>query len=493
MEKINHLNWEFETITKHTMDIILIVDRNQLVKYVTPSFQIVLGYSSEEVVGKNAFDPVHPDDRECLMEAHREVIISQQPKTNEYRVFHKNGQLKYLESRVMPIPDHPDQLAVVAIRDITARKNMETEIQNRKNRYEELQNSLKNFSHDLSSVMKVSDLEHRLLKELKTVIPNSQPSILIFNRGNQKIEGNHSIELEPYLPQLTVGKMESARDQVLILIGNRGDHAYVLVLQAPSIIETMESIWVETLVYYAIKVFESLNVIDKIMNQLELALPKKERPQWILRLLFNLAEKQRTDLSSDLHDTVLQDLIDLYRRMEALPNQFQIDREIQEQLKEIVQRLLDTIHQIRTTCNELRPPLLREMGLESALENLFEYTQVSSLYKIHFETENTIDLGLDEEQTIGIYRIVQELLNNATRHSQASNLHFYIKKQDNHLIVEYSDDGIGLKQEKLSPSFHSMGLSGMGERAQSLGGNIEYGSNPGGGLRVRMQLPINGV
>lgn len=71
---------------------------------------------------------------------------------------------------------------------------------------------------------------------------------------------------------------------------------------------------------------------------------------------------------------------------------------------------MDTIHQVEMTCNELRPPKLREMGLERTLKSLFDDTQLSSTFKIMFKSEIN-DRLLNEEKTIAIYRIVQELLN----------------------------------------------------------------------------------
>lgn len=494
MKKTSHFSWEFETITKHTLDIILIVDKNQIVQFATPSFQTVLGYTPEEVIGKNAFDPLFPEDRDYLMASHKEVILTGQPKTDEYRVVHKNGEIKYFESRVMPVPNHPDQLIVVSIRDVTKRKNMEAELQRRKNRYEELQNSLKNYSQDLSTVINVIDLENRLIKELRLMIPECEPKIHIINRKNSTIEDNPAnllFDFQSSPTKLIIGKPQYENEQIHILIGDRKEQAYILTLKESSIKESMDTIWLETLIYYTVMVFESLNVIQDLMKQLEFTLHRSERPQWILRLLFNLSEKQRLELSSDLHDTVLQDQIQLYRNLEAILKEYDFDREIDVQLKGIVQGLLDTIHQIRRTCNELRPPLLKEMGLERALEDLFDYTQVTSTYKIMYSTENITDLILSEEQTISIYRIVQELLNNATKHSHATNVHFYMVKVDHLLKIEYFDNGKGLETDKLTPSFTSMGLSGMRERVQSLDGSIEFHSQLGKGLTVNIQIPTD--
>lgn len=486
-------NWEFETIAKHTLDFIIIVDENQMVHYVTPSFETILGYSIEEFSNGNVFEPVHPDDREYLMKEHQKAILTKKPQTNEYRVFHRNGEIKYLESRIMPVPDHPDNLAVVTIRDITDRKQMENELQKRKNRYETLQNSLKSFSQDLSSVMKVKDLENRLIQELNTIVPNADPMILTVNQASGKVEGGNFSSVAGLLPQLVTGQLKKVAGELFIKLGEREEKVYVLVLNTLSVEETMDLIWLETLVHYTVMVFENLNIIEQLLSQLEATLQSSEKPQWMIRLLFNLQEKQRMGLSSDLHDTVLQDQIALYRKLAALINQFDMEDEIKTQLRVIEQGLLDIIHQIRVTCNELRPPLLRELGLERSLENLFEHTQVSSTFKIVFTAENTADLSLNEEQTISIYRIVQELLHNADKHSNASLLTFHIGRQDGQLQIEYFDDGVGFELDKLNPSFSSMGLPSIQQRMQSLGGTIVFYTQPNKGLKVSMQLPITPI
>ncbi|MBY0121879.1 PAS domain-containing sensor histidine kinase [Bacillus sp. S/N-304-OC-R1] len=483
--------WEFDMITKHTHDILIIVDQQQIVRYVTPSFESILGYSPEEFVGKNAFDPIFSEDRNRIIASHREVLLTKQPRVDDYRVLHNHGEIKYLESRVMPVQDNPDQIVVVSIRDITFRKQMEKELEHRKNRYQELQNSLKNYSQDLSKVMKVSDITNRLIKELKTMMHDSQPQIINHIREINMVKGDSDLIPFSVGNQLTVGKLHYHNDLIYILLGNSNEMAYILTVRASAIKESMDSLWLETLIYYTVMVFESLNVIESLLNQLEIALQKSERPQWILRLMFNLSEKQRMELSSDLHDTVLQDQMALFRKLESILKEYKLDSEVDKQLKGIVEGLLDTIHKIRVTCNELRPPLLREMGLVHALENLFQYTQISSTYKISFTADNTEGLNLNEEETLGLYRIVQELLNNAAKHSQAFNLCFNLNCLDGILFLHYWDDGIGFDSKVLSPSFKSMGLSGIRERIRSLNGNVEFTSQPGNGLKVKMQLPIS--
>lgn len=464
----------FEMVFNHTLDGMFIVDQNRHLVYATPSMMNMSGYEFEEVANRDMFFFVHPEDKEYMLQRHKNLLASKQKNATEYRIIKKSGEIRHFECRTTPLPDTENYLQVVTVRDITDRKLMEIELEKRKNRYEVLQKSLRNFSKDLSLVMKLSDLEERLSREIQTILPDSEPRLLLLTKEETL--------------SLKVGRLEIRSDEILIKIGERNQSSYILRLNSSAIQEQMDSIWLETLSHYTVMVFENLNIIENLMEQLESAVAKKETPRWVLRLLFNLQEQQRLTLSSDLHDTVLQDQIDLYRRLEALLKRMDLDQDSKSKLKEIEQGMLDIVHEIRMTCNELRPPLLRELGLERALENLFEHIQVTSTYKIDFYSNSVPPLT--EELTIGIYRIIQELLINAENHARASKLQIRIDCMDGLFKLEYQDDGVGFDAINLNPSFNSMGLTSMMQRAESLGGNIGFDSKPGLGLKVILELPI---
>jgi two-component system, NarL family, sensor histidine kinase ComP len=464
----------FQAIVNHTSDMLMIVDRNRHIVFVTPNAWEITGYSPEEFFNRDTFDMIHPEDKEYLLQRHRNLLASKQSNSSEYRIVKKNGEVRYLECKTTPLPDTENYLQVVSTRDITERKLMEKELEYHKIRHEVLQNSLRDFSHDLSSVMKLADLEEKMVKELETILPGSNPHIL-----KATAESNNAIDFP-------VGKMVTIHERVLIKIGERQHHSYILTIQASAIREKMESIWLETLAYYSMMVFENLNMIENLIHQIETASQSKETPQWVLRMMFNLQEQQRLTLSSDLHDTVLQDQIDLYRRLESLLNQEKIENEAKNKLKVIEHGLLDIIHDIRVTCNTLRPPLLRELGLERSLENLFEHIQITSTYKIIFTFEDISTLSFSEEQTIGIYRIVQELLHHAGESSKANMVKFDLYYENDRLKLVYSDDGV----EGNSESNH-MRLTNISQRAQSLGGKIKIRFTQGSGLIAELELPLN--
>jgi len=466
----------FQTVLNHTSDLLLIVDRNRHIIYSTPNLYDFTGYRLEDLKGVDAFVAVHQEDKEFMMHRHKHLLDSKKSNSTEYRFVKKNGEVRYFECKTTPLPDTENYLQVVSVRDNTERKQMEMELKHHKKRHEVLQNSLKNYSHDLTSVMKLADLEARMIEELVTILPESNP--MIVKAFPEKIIKDGT--------ELSDGKMVSISNRIFIKIGDREQRPYILSIQASAIHEAMESIWLETLAHYSMMVFENLNMIESLMHQLETASHRKETPQWVLRMMFNLQEQQRLTLSSDLHDTVLQDQIDLYRRLESLLQSYEIEKEAKTKLIDIEQGLLDIIHEIRVTCNNLRPPLLRELGLASSLENLFEHIQVTSTYRISFNSEDLAGIVLSEEQTIGIYRIVQEFLHYAEEGSKANQVTFDLYYEKDLLLMQYRDDGMGY-----SATSDHIRLTSITQRAQSLGGKMEITSNEDSGLIAALEFPIH--
>jgi two-component system, NarL family, sensor histidine kinase ComP len=466
----------FETILNHISDVIMICDRNRHVVYLTPNAYEISGYGPEEWKDRDTFFFLHPEDKEYMLKRHQNLLASKQKNASEYRTIKKNGEILYCECKTTPLPDTDNYLQVVSMRDITERKLMEMDLMYHKNRHEVLQNSLKHFSDDLSAVMKLAELEERMMKEVATILPGSNPIMLT----------THPKEVAV----LTDGKMVPSANKIFIKIGERQECPYILSLQEEAITDPMETIWLETLAHYSMMVFENLNMIENLISQLENTTQQQETPQWMLRMMVDLQEQQRLTLSSDLHDTVLQDQIELYRRLGSILDRDEIEQEAKAKLIQIEQGLLDIIHDIRVTCNQLRPPLLREMGLEMSLINLFEHTQLTSTYKINLKTEGLSKRSVSEEEMIGVYRMVQDLLHYAAEESKAHEVTFDFKSKEDCLVMIYHDNGVGfVKMSDSSPS--AMRLTSFSQRANSLGGEVELTSIEDGGLQAILTLPIN--
>lgn len=213
-------------------------------------------------------------------------------------------------------------------------------------------------------------------------------------------------------------------------------------------------------------------------------------PLWLLRLWFSFSEKERANLSFNLHDSVLQEHLQLLREIEKIIDE-SIDQSIKNKLNDFKEKILDNIHLIRETCNELRPPILSELGIIQSIQNLIEQTKLRCDFILKSELDQSIK-KLDREYELTLYRVVQELLNNAMKHSNASEVIISLCKKDQTLSLIYSDNGKGIDITKLNPSIERMGFFGIKERVKSIGGTFEINSSSGNGMRVFIQIKTGG-
>lgn len=213
-----------------------------------------------------------------------------------------------------------------------------------------------------------------------------------------------------------------------------------------------------------------------------------------LRLLSQRAiraqEEERARIARELHDQLAQELVVV--RREALS--------LTESLKEtaaynrltdlvgLVDKLLDIVHNMSV---ELRPKMLDELGLTKAVqwytEDFEHRTGISCLLNTHY---GTIQEGaIRKEVATAAYRILQEAMVNALRHSKADKVAIDISIRKGRLIIAITDNGIGIDTGRLKDS-SSLGLLGMMERASIVGGSLRIRGNPGRGTRVTMSLPL---
>ncbi|WP_442600021.1 sensor histidine kinase [Neobacillus sp. D3-1R] len=412
---------------------------------------------------------IYDEDQQSVYQVLSNVIRFKEPRDIECRIVRSFNGERIVHITFVPIFFFGELNGVHGIvKDITDRKREEQELIQSEERYKFLQQSMNRFSNDLSNVMKVADLENRLIVEVNRVLPVNHVSI-------DKIIKKDEPEFDD-------------KNTVSVKIGEK-EHPIYLNIELTQKLLKIEKEWLETAIHYVTILYDNLQFIEDLMERLENIIATNETPKWMLRLLFKLSEKERASLSSDLHDSVLQDLIIWYRKLESLRTTTSFNEETNTQLSQIEEGLLDAIHQIRITCNELRPPFLLKMGLVESLKSLFSYARMFSNYEIEF-TANNMNRELNEEQILGIYRIVQELLNNASKHSNASLVTMLLEDEDECIHFSYNDNGLGTDIAVHEGSFINMGIAGMKNRVLSLEGEMKIKSFPQKGFHVDIYIPF---
>lgn len=363
------------------------------------------------------------------------------------------------------------------------------------------QDSLDRFSRNVAKVMKQADLEAVLKSEINDLLPVGRISFLIVDQSEQAVFPMSDEYEERVTSDFLIGIVNTFKPGDLIdlpfglglVIGKQRSRYHVLWI-GPKTNHTRfnsdEIRWLKTMANYSSIVFENLYLIEGLIEDLESEVRKEHAPSpWVLRMLFLLSENERRKLAADLHDSALQDQLLWYRRLESVIMDHPISDKLGGELEAIKEGLLDVIHQIRETCNELRPPLLKEMGVVEAVESIIEHTAMRVNFEVKFRSKPIKD-ELNEEQITAVYRIVQELLRNADKHAGAKVVTLELELRKGMLYFRYQDDGVGMDVNHMVESFDHMGLSGIKERVASLEGEISFESEPGKGLEVTILMPI---
>ncbi|HYL76765.1 MAG TPA: PAS domain S-box protein [Bryobacteraceae bacterium] len=204
-------------------------------------------------------------------------------------------------------------------------------------------------------------------------------------------------------------------------------------------------------------------------------------------------EQEGTRIARELHDELGSALTTLKWELEALeplvlqdPCHIPAIRPRIESMK----RLADaTINTVRRIASELRPSVLDELGLMEAID--WQAQQFQARTGVVCECSGySGDLRLSKEQSTVVFRIFQEALTNVLRHAQAKRVEVQAENDANGFVLTIRDDGRGITEEEKA-SACSLGLLGMRERAQAVGGSIHIAARRGHGtaLTVRIQIP----
>jgi PAS domain S-box-containing protein len=227
-------------------------------------------------------------------------------------------------------------------------------------------------------------------------------------------------------------------------------------------------------------------------EQLRTSLVELRRSEEMLRLLARrqatIREEERKRIGFSLHDDVCQELVGLGIVLESLRRRVTDVAPTQgNALAQIGRYLNEVAEHLRGLAHDLRPFLLRDLGLEGSLRSLADGMS-SDTTRVVISFPAPVP-RLDEDVEIGVYRIAQEALTNAARHAQASTIAVMLTVDGDTLRLEVSDDGRGFSADEEQRQPH-LGLVAMQERALALGGRVGVTSAPGHGTTVDLACPI---
>jgi PAS domain S-box-containing protein len=227
---------------------------------------------------------------------------------------------------------------------------------------------------------------------------------------------------------------------------------------------------------------------------LEQSRQMQEQLRLLSRQLLSAQEEERKKISRELHDVIAQTLTTINVRLAALKkeatlNTKNFDRNI-ARTQQLVEQSVNIVHRF---ARELRPTVLDDLGLIPALHTFMKSFRKETGIRVSLSAFGEVEQVNGEKRTV-LYRVAQEALTNIARHARASHAEVKIQKLHDAVCMKIKDDGKGFETERVlhGKKKNRLGLLGMRERVEMVGGNFTITSAPGKGTTILAQIPVGG-
>ncbi len=228
----------------------------------------------------------------------------------------------------------------------------------------------------------------------------------------------------------------------------------------------------------------------KNVRLIEQVQQSREQMRQLAQQTVSAQEEERQRLSRELHDDTGQALTALKLTLDTIRGNLPAGTDqLRRQLDEAVKLAGTTMERLRTLARDLRPPALDTAGLDSALEGLCNDFATYARLPVEYQGCDLTDLPGTAD--ICLYRFLQEALTNVVKHAQANRVSVRLEAVDGQVLLSVADDGCGFDQAakiRAVRSSRGIGLLGLRERLELLGGWLELETQPGYGTRLTAHL-----
>lgn len=251
---------------------------------------------------------------------------------------------------------------------------------------------------------------------------------------------------------------------------------------------------------------EEIDLIETISSQATVAIANarlyenvkrdEEIHKYLLKRLLTVQEDERKKFAIELHDGVLQTMVSALFKTQAIETVLTKkgeDSELAEVLVEVKATIDDAINEMRRMLKGLRPAMLEELGLSSALRKLVDQFEEYYGMGMTVAIDEVFEESADDFFEKTLFRITQEALNNIGKHSGAKAASLSLKQRKGFVELEITDNGCGFdvrESLKRMENGDSFGLASMKERAEALGGRLHINSGSEKGTSIRVIAPM---
>ncbi len=488
----------FRAIVETTPECVKLVSADGTLLYMnSPGLQMVGAHSAEEVVCKNVYDLIAPEDRDRF-KAFNESICQGENGSLQFDIVGLEGKRRQMETHAAPLRNPQGTVVHLAVSsDISERKQAEELLRQSEERFRALVTASSDVVYHMSpdwSEMRQLDGRGFIADTGKPrkdwlneyIHPDDQPLMLKTIREAVRTKSTFQLEHRVRRTDGTQGWTYSRAVPLLDLNG-----------------EIVEWFGAATDVTARKEAEENYRKLAQTLDAQVRARTREleQRNADVLRQaghvtdlsrrLLHTQDEERRHIARELHDSAGQTLTVLGMSLAQLVQKAGRTSPELATEAENTQELVQQLHrEIRTTSYLLHPPLLDENGLSSALSWYIEGLRERSDLAISLSVSEQIG-RLPGDMELVVFRVVQECLTNIHRHSGSKTALIRLARDSDTIVVEVQDSGKGMSPQKLAElqsGGSGVGIGGMRERLRQLGGKMNIDSDSSG-TRVSLTIP----
>lgn len=461
-----------ESIINSLPGIFYLYDREGKFLQWNKNFEIVTGYSAEEISGMHPLDFFDVNEKKIIRAEIETAFKTGKAEVEAHLLTQSGKKIPYYLNGYHGNFGGTDYLMGVGI-DITERTKALTSLKESEEKYRYLFNNS-------PAVIIIWDVETWAILEANEGTPQH------YGYSREEFLNLTVIDIRPHEDQEMVKNfskmmLASAHEKIRKIWRHQKKNGELMYMDISS----------HRINYNNRKAILSLakDITSQVLAEEQL----KETYDDIRRLnahLQTVREEERTSIAREIHDELGQQLtalkMDIAWLGRKIPNNEKI---VSDKLTDMTNIIDATVANVRRISTNLRPGILDDLGLIAALEWQSGEFQKRTGIQCDFFT-NMTDIKLGRDLTTGVFRIYQEALTNVMRHANATSLSTGLNQTKNDLTLYIQDNGVGFETND-AKNKRSLGITGMKERALMLGGQLTIQSEKGVGTLVILKIPVN--
>jgi len=441
------------------------------------------GFAPDEVITADKVTAcTHPDDRRLVAEQFDATIRTGADYDAEYRVVAPGRPPLWMHAKGRAIRDASGAVSqVVGVKlDVTERKLTFSRVEASEERFRLVARATRDVLWDWN-VLTGDHWWSPNAVELFGYDPNAEPSI---DAWRSRLHPDDGSRIEALLLRAFASSVETWEGEYRFRLA---DGSYGEFLDRGHVVRDEAGA--------AVRMIGAMTDVTELKRAHHSLMAAHERLRAASRDVHLTESRERAALARELHDEFGQ-LLTAAKLSASSLRAMPLDglpAERRQQHDEKATNLCDVLdmalHGVRNVATQLRPPALDQLGLARALEGL------AAQIERHAGLACTVSIDKATRARVfgpvegaAIYRIVQELVNNVARHAAATTVRIELTTADGHVHLVVTDDGRGMPAEEARPA-GTLGLKGLRERAELLGGQIAIHSRPGAGTSIHVTIP----